>query len=140
MIQIIWFNFSQKELLMYFLCFLGYQRFHITVQPHIHLYSITAPGICMKNPHKLLRHEQDLRSNLKQEHPEQSEIEVDRENRKIIICIGFLMMLLLFVGQDLHGNILIPFCFCFWHSSEQAQEVMNQTMCIVWTENQPSAF
>lgn len=50
----------------------------------------------MKNPHKLLRHEQDLKSNLKHEHPYQGEIEVYRESRKLVIYIGFLMLLLLF--------------------------------------------
>lgn len=50
----------------------------------------------MKNPHKLLRHEQDFKSNLKQEHPDQGQIEVHRESRYLVICIGLLMLLLLF--------------------------------------------
>lgn len=47
----------------------------------------------MKNPQKLLTHEQDCRCNLKQEPPRQGQIEADREGRKFIICIGFSVVL-----------------------------------------------
>lgn len=47
----------------------------------------------MKDPPKLLRHEQDSRCNLKQELPRQGQIEVARESRKYIICTGFSVVL-----------------------------------------------
>lgn len=47
----------------------------------------------MKIPQKLLKHEQDCRCNLKQEPPRQDQIELDRESRECIICIGFSVVL-----------------------------------------------